>query len=134
VIILDSSFLVAFHNRRDIHHGRAAAAMERLLNGDWGAALLPEYVFLEVATVIAAKVGPGESVGVGKVLLDAADLEFVSCSDYFNESFDVFRDQQDTTLSFVDASIVAIARRLGAAYVATFDQDFAGVANLTVVP
>src|SRR5687768_11274013 len=98
--------------------------MERLVNGDWGPALLPEYVFLEVATVLAAKVGIVESAGVGKVLLDAADLEFVSCSAYFNESFELFRAQQDSTLSFVDASIVAIARRLGAPYVATFDQDF----------
>jgi predicted nucleic acid-binding protein len=134
VIILDSSFLIAFYNRRDVHHGRAVATMERLLSGDWGPALLPEYVFLEVATVLAAKVGLGESVAVGKVLLDAADLEFVACSEYFNETFEVFRDQQDTTLSFVDASIVAIQRRLGAPFVATFNREFGRVAELSVVP
>jgi predicted nucleic acid-binding protein len=33
MIVLDSSFLVAYHNRSDVHHGAAGAAMERLMAG-----------------------------------------------------------------------------------------------------
>ena len=36
MIVLDSSFLIAFHNRRDVHHVAAASAMEALLHGDFG--------------------------------------------------------------------------------------------------
>ena len=48
MIVLDSSFLIAFHNERDSHHNAAYGLMERFLAGDWGRGLLLEYVFLEV--------------------------------------------------------------------------------------
>jgi hypothetical protein len=38
VIVLDSSFIVAFHNERDAHHGPARGWIERFLQGEWGAA------------------------------------------------------------------------------------------------
>jgi predicted nucleic acid-binding protein len=38
MIVLDSSFLVAYHNRRDVHHRAAAATMERLVADEWGPA------------------------------------------------------------------------------------------------
>ena len=47
MIVLDSSFLVAFHNERDAHHGAARGLMERFLEGEWGRGLLLEYVVLE---------------------------------------------------------------------------------------
>jgi predicted nucleic acid-binding protein len=55
MIILDSSFLIGFHNSRDAHHEAARAAMPDLISGRWGEILLPEYVFLEVATVLLAR-------------------------------------------------------------------------------
>jgi predicted nucleic acid-binding protein len=46
VIVLDTSFLVAFHNSRDVHHAEARPLMNGLVAGKWGPALLLEYVFL----------------------------------------------------------------------------------------
>jgi predicted nucleic acid-binding protein len=40
VVVVDSSFLVAYHNRGDVHHVPAARGMARMLAGDWGAGLL----------------------------------------------------------------------------------------------
>jgi len=51
VLILDSSFLIAFHNKNDVHHAAATKVMEDFLRGEYGRALLLEYVFLEVVTV-----------------------------------------------------------------------------------
>jgi len=48
VIVLDSSFLIAYHNERDVHHPAAAEAMQKFLAGAWGRGLLLERVFLEV--------------------------------------------------------------------------------------
>jgi hypothetical protein len=134
VIVLDSSFLIAFHNSRDVHHAQAALAMDRLLDGEWGRGLLPEYVFLEVVTVLAARVGLRVAVEVGDAMLQAPELEFIPCSDVFLDAFSIFRRHTDRTLSFADAAVVAVARRGGAHHVATFDSDFQGLEDLTVVP
>lgn len=134
LIVLDSSFLVAYHNQRDAHHAAAAGTMDRLLAGEWGAALLLEYVFFEVVTVLLARRGIEVASRVATVLLDAREVTFVPCSDVFLEALAIFRTQRDARLSFTDSAIVAVARERGAGLVATFDEDFQQLDSLTVVP
>jgi predicted nucleic acid-binding protein len=134
MIVLDSSFLVAYHNRRDVHHRAAAATMDDLVAGQWGPALLLEYVFLEVVTVLLARRGLDVAVRVATVLLQASDVEFVPSSDMFLHVLETFRAQRDGRLSFTDSAIVTVARHRDARFVATFDRDFRGVEGLTVVP
>ena len=134
MIVLDSSFVIAYHNSRDVHHDAALAAFTALLDGRWGPLLLPEYVFLEVVTVLARRRDLGTAVAVGDILLRANEIEFVPCIDFFSEALKVFRDQGNGRLSFADAAIVAIARARGAEFVATFDPGFRRVAGLTAVP
>ena len=132
-VVLDSSFLIAYHNGRDVHHAAATAVMKRFLAGEWGVGILPEYVFLEVTTVLAARLGLGEAVTAGELLLEARELEFLPCSEIFLEAWDVFRHQAGE-LSFTDAAIVAVARSRDASAVATFDRDFRGIEDITVIP
>ncbi len=134
MIVLDSSFLIGFHNSRDVHHVAAAGVMSGLLDGRWGQALLPEYVFLEVTTVLAARRGVSKAAEVGRILLEAAELEFVPCSDLFLETFGIFEEQGDAGLSFVDSALLVLARRTGAEHIATFDWDFEAFPEITVVP
>jgi predicted nucleic acid-binding protein len=134
VIVVDSSFLVAYHNTRDAHHGAAGEVMERLLAGEWGEALLPEYVFLEVTTVLAARQSLESVVAVGRTLLAARELRFVPCSDLFLDAFENFQTQSRADLGFADAAIVAIARKHQVEHIATFDADFRNVPGVTVVP
>ena len=134
MILLDSSYLIAFHNSRDVHHQAAADVMSDLLNGRWGQVLLPEYVFLEVTTVIAARRGVAKAAEVGRVLLQAQEVEFVPCSDLFLDVFTIFAEQGEAGLSFVDAALIAAARRRGAKCIATFDRDFEAFPELKVIP
>jgi predicted nucleic acid-binding protein len=134
MVVLDSSFLIAYHNTRDAHHKSAAAAMEKLLSGEWGAALLLEYVFLEVVTVLLARRGIETAGRVATVLLGAREVEFVPCSVLFLEALEVFRTQHKAALSFTDAAIVAVARRREARFIATFDGDFLDLGVATIVP
>jgi len=134
LIVLDSSFLVAYHNRRDVHHRAAAATMDRLVAGEWGPALLLEYVFLEVVTVLLARRGLDVAVRVATVLLQARDVEFVPSSDMFLDVMEAFRTQRDGRLSFTDAAVVTVARHRDARFVATFDRDFRRLEGLAVVP
>jgi predicted nucleic acid-binding protein len=134
VIVLDTSFVVAFHNRRDAHHDRAAEVMERFLAGEWGRGVLLEYVFLEVVTVIAARRGQASANRVAAVLLEARELDFVPCSGLFGEALSTFLRQERRRLSFVDAAIVALARRESDSVVASFDRGFAGLDGVRLVP
>jgi predicted nucleic acid-binding protein len=134
VLVLDSSFLIAYHNTRDVHHAEAAEAMERLLAGEWGEALLLEYVFVEVATVLAARRGIESAARVAATLLEARELGFVPCSELFLDTFETFRSQRTGTLSFTDAAIVTVARRYEDSRVATFDRDFRALDGIRVVP
>ncbi len=134
VVILDSSFLIAYHNTRDVHHADACGAMEDLLAGVWGRGLLLEYVFLEVVTVLFARRGLPVASMVATVVLEARELDFVPCSELFFDTLETFRNQGKARLSFTDAAIVTVARREDVGFVATFDRDFLGVEGVRVVP
>lgn len=134
MVILDSSFLIAYHNRGDVHHPAAAAVMERLVAGEWGRALLLEYVIVEVATVLLVRRNLSTAVRVVDALLRAGEVEFLPCSAIFLATLDTFRNQQPSDLSFVDAAILTVARQRDVEHVATFDRDFAGLDGIEPLP
>ena len=141
MIVLDSSFLIAFHNERDSQHEAARALMRDFLAGRWGKGLLPEYVFLEVVTVLLVRRDLATAVRTGRLLLEAEELELVPCSDVFLETVQLFGSQKNTSLSFADAAIAVIARTRTDGQVLTFDAGFRKMkglrpepANLTKAP
>ena len=134
VIVLDTSFLVAFHNERDVHHAAATKVMSRFLDAEWGPGLLLEYVFLEVVTVLRLRLDVTSAVEVGETLLRARELEFLPCSELFMDSFRTMRTEREAPLSFVDATILNVARRNDPGFIATFDRDFRGLDGVRVVP
>ena len=134
MIVLDSSFLVAYHNTRDTHHKAAAEVMARFLDGEWGRGLLLEYVFLEVVTVLMARRGARVASDVADILLAARELDLVPCSELFIEAVETFRGQKTTRLGFVDATIVNLARDRADGLVATFDKELGGVRGIQVIP
>jgi len=134
VIVLDSSFLIAYHNSRDAHHDPAAEVMTEFLDGKWGQGLLLEYVFLEVVTVLMARRGPRVASEVADVLLGARELDFVPCSELFVDAVETFQRQTRTRLSFVDTAIVNVARNQTEGLVATFDRELSSVRGINAVP
>ena len=134
MIVLDSSFLVAYHNSRDAHHEAAAEVMARFLDGEWGRGLLLEYVFLEVVTVLMARRGARVASDVADVLLAARELDLVPCSELFVEAAETFRRQKKSRLSFVDATIVNVARDRTDGLVATFDRELANARGIHAIP
>lgn len=133
MIVLDSSFLIAYYNTRDVHHASAARTMIQFLGGKWGQGLLLEYVFLETVTVLRARRDVKVATTVGNTLLQAGEIDFVPCSDIFAGAFDIFRRDRSHNLSFTDAAIVAVARQHSPGSVATFDEDFRGLKGVAVV-
>lgn len=134
MIVLDASFLIAHQNRRDIHHAAAAEAMNGIVAGQWGLALLPEYVFLEIVTVLMLRTTIRDAVNAGDVLLRAREVELVPSSAVFLDTWRVFRGQPKPRLSFADASILVVAELRGAEAIATFDRNLARATKLRIVP
>jgi predicted nucleic acid-binding protein len=134
VVVLDTSFLIAYQNSRDVHHRAAADTMDRVVAGEWGRALLLEYVFLEVATVLLARRGLEAASSVTRALLESREVDFLPCSDSFLETLETFTGQTRGTLSFTDAAIVTVARKGQGTVVATFDLDLAREAGIAAVP
>jgi len=134
VVVLDSSFLVAYHNTRDVHHAAAARVMVHIVAGRWGRACLLEYVFLEVVTVLLARRGLAVATEVATRLLQAREVDFMPCSDLFLDALQAFRNQPREHLSFTDAAIVCVALRAPSTVVATFDRDFRDIAGVSVAP
>lgn len=134
MILLDSSFLCAWHNERDVHHGEARDSMRRFLAGDWGPGLLLEYVFVEVVTVLLARRGKEIAVRASQLLLDSREIRFLPGSDLFLDALQTFRDQAGRGLSFTDAALVTVARRLERPRIVTFDRGFRDIEGLEVLP
>jgi predicted nucleic acid-binding protein len=132
MIVLDSSFLIGFHNERDLHHNAACTLMERFLAGEWGRGLLLEYVFLEVATVLLVRRNLEVAARVGTLLIQAIELDFVPCSDLFSDAFEVFTRQAGTRLSFADAAIAYVAQERTNGLVLTFDEEFSKLPGIRI--
>ena len=134
MVVVDSSFLLAYYNTRDAHHAAASRAMVQLLAGSWGQGLLLEYVFLEVVTVLASRRDRAVASRVGATLLAARELRFLPCAELFLEAWRVFREEGGERLSFADAAIVVAARREAPGHVLTFDDDFRSVEGVSALP
>ncbi len=134
MVFLDASFLIAYHNSCDVHHDAAVALMEELVEGRWGSLKLLEYVLLEVATVLLIRRDLAVASRVTSLLLEAREVEFIACSEFFLQTLETFQGQASTKLSFVDAALVAAARRDQGAFIATFDEGFQDIEDISVLP
>jgi predicted nucleic acid-binding protein len=74
----------------------------------------------------------GTAARVGRLLLDADELDFVPCSDLFPDAFEMFSQQGGTRLSFVDAAIGHVAKKRASGLVLTFDEEFGKLSGIRV--
>ena len=124
MIVLDSSFLVADHNRRDVHHSAAAAAMEKLVAANGALPFSPSTSFSRWSPCFSPVGGSMSPCG----------LQRLPSSDMFPDVMETFRGQRRGRLSFADDAIVTVALKRAARFVATFDRDFRQVEGVGAVP
>jgi len=87
---------------------------------------------LEVATVLLVRRDLEVALRVGRLLLEAEELEFLPCSDLFLEAFETFAGQGSTRLSFADAAIAHVARQRAGGLVLTFDDELRKLPTIRV--
>ncbi|VVB86103.1 tRNA(fMet)-specific endonuclease VapC [uncultured archaeon] len=133
MIFLDSSAIIAYKNADDINHKKAADIFQKLNAGDYGVGVISEFVFSEVTTVLALRKSMEAAKEVGNVLLEAREIEIMRASEVFERSWEIFSNQENTGLSFVDASNLACMEMRKIRKIATFDKDFVKIRSVEVV-
>ena len=123
MIFLDSSFIIAFYNSRDSNHESARRLMKRIINREFGDPMISDYIFDEVATSLMKYIGHKEAVKTCEAILASVNLASVGEST-FKKSFEMFKKQINTGLSFTDCTNIALMEDQGLKNIATFDSDF----------
>jgi uncharacterized protein len=125
VIIADTGPLVAVANDQDKHHSTCKALLENYP----GPVLVPTLVVLEVCQVLASRRGTRSeasflgSVAAGELrLIDLTSADYARCAELVTR-------YSNLPLGAADASVVAVAERLGIAEVATLDRRHFSVAG-----
>lgn len=110
--LLDTSYLIAYHNERDEHHQRAREIEieNRVIN---------DYIYAEVLNIIYSRHGRKKATEYSKFLEKTAEIIRVT-QPIFQRSIENFREKD---LSLTDASIAATAQKLNMEIV-SFDEDF----------
>lgn len=133
MIFIDSSVIIAYKNADDTNHDKSVDILNRLVAGKYRKGIISEFVFAEITTVIALRLNRDAAIEAGDILLDAKDIEIIKTSDVFERSWDIFRNQTNTKLSFVDASNLACMELAKINKIATFDKDFLKIKSVVVV-
>ena len=133
MIFLDSSAIIAYKNVDDKNHKKAVNIFQKLNTGEYGIGVISEFVFSEVTTVLALRKSMEAAKEVGTVLLEAKEIEIIKASEVFERTWEIFSNQKDTCLSFVDASNLACMELRKIRKIATFDRDFLRMMAVEVV-
>ena len=125
-----------FYAQQDEHaprHERAHEAIRAVVDGSHGRLYTSEYVFDEAVTLIRQRTGRFEdATTVGDRIRgvdpfpQAFDLLFVA-ETVFHRAWQVFERYDDQSLSFTDASTIALVDRYDIDAVLSFDDDFDGI-------
>lgn len=110
------SFLV-----NDSLHKKAASLFEQYEGRE---IIVPEYILLEVVTIIKQQVGYQAAQLVMKQMRNTEECSLLSSSSYFAETAELFLTLNEKHLSFVDVSLVVLAKDFE---VVTLDKQLAKV-------
>lgn len=135
-VIVDTGPLIAVADRDDSHHQGCIDWFDR----HTGTVVVPAPVVVEVCWLLDRRIGPAaEAAFLAGLVGDDPRIEELISADYQRASQLVER-YADLDLGFVDASVIAVAERLGIETVATVNhRDFhvvrpAHVEAFTLVP
>jgi predicted nucleic acid-binding protein len=120
-VVVDTGPLVAVADRDDAHHQACLAWFDQ----HDGRAIVPASVIVEVCWLLGRRVGPAaEAAFLAGLIGDDPLIEALGPDDY-RRSAELVDRYADLDLGFVDASVVAVAERLGVGTVATINhRDF----------
>lgn len=128
-LLVDTDVFYAHHDEDSGRHDDARAALTKVLEGRFGQPYVTDYIYDETVTLTRYRM---DSVEEAKTVSDRIletglfSMAWVR-GDVFKDAVVVFEEYSDQSLSFTDATTVAVAESRGIDYVLSFDDDFDGV-------
>ena len=135
-VIVDSSVIIAFFNKRDKKHERAINLLRYVIQNFYGILFVSDYVIDEVVTYLLKKTKrPEIAIRAGKFLLgelegypDIFKIIFTD-KEIFNKAWELFEKLSKRGLSFTDCLLVLLSTENNLS-IMTFDSDFDGLASI----
>ena len=120
-VFVDTSAIYAYINAKDPDHDR----IKGFLNSFEGQLLTSNFVFDEIITLVLARMGHGQAVLTGQVLLNPNIFTMirVGLSDE-RSAWELFVNRQDKTYSFTDCTSFVIMRKMDITKFLALDPHF----------
>lgn len=115
MIILDSNVWIAYFDEDDFTHEQASELFKSV---DKNELVVTEYILLEVSTVLKQKLG-GEFARQFIKKIFQEKFIFLSSDNFYKETILLFQSLKDDKLSFVDVSLLYLAKQY---QIKTFDK------------
>ena len=132
-IFVDTGVFYALQNQRATLHEEAVESLGTLLEGEYGTIYTSDYVYDETVTLVRERTGDyTEAKAVGDRILgrgsypDAVTVLPIT-EDRFDDAVETFELYRDHSLSFTDASTIALVDSFEIDAVLSFDDDFDGL-------
>jgi predicted nucleic acid-binding protein len=121
MVILDTSFLVAYFREMDVHHAKALQRAEELRGEKMVITFL---VFQELASILNRKVSTEFATSVTRKLLSPdSNIELFKLDEsFFEEVLELYGKLGPHSFSYVDVSLIHLSKELELS-VLTFDKE-----------
>jgi predicted nucleic acid-binding protein len=131
-LLIDTSALHALNYVRDKNHAKAVTYLKSMAGR--AKPILTEWVFVETMNLTKARLGPTYAIAFGRQLKASQFFHpLILTDDDKRATWEIFEQYQDKEWSYVDCSLLAVARRLMLRRVFAFDHHFRQM-GLEVVP
>jgi len=122
-IFLDTSFLVAFYNKRDKNHSKARRLISEA--DKQTTFVISDYIFDEILTVLLVRGGKSLSVDAGRKILEDERVDILQVDeDVFKRAWLVYQSFLDKEWSFTDCISYVLMKNLSIDIGASFDEHF----------
>lgn len=132
-VIIDTGVFYAVQNERAANHDAAEAALSRVFTGEFGRPYTTDYVYDETLTLVRERTNSfREASTVSSRILGRNEypdiIEVIHVSEtLFDRAVATFERYHDHSLSFTDASTIALVEERDFDAVLAFDDDFDGL-------
>ncbi len=124
MLIIDSNVWVALFNKNDSQHNKAKSFFDKLEMK----VIIPEYVFIEVSTILLIKAGKNIAKKFIEIAQDNSDVEIcLSSGELFLNTLRIFKNSAKDKLSFVDISLLFLSESYK---IITFDKNLQKAINI----
>ena len=130
-MLIDASVFCAYANLKDVHHSHSKQIIEDVVSGKYGDAVITDYIFDEIVTVVARKVHKEKAIQIGKFLLSSEVILTRVNTLVFEKAWEVFNGAAN--LSFTDCTCVAFMQLFEVKKIATFDKEFWKMGGVEIV-